>query len=155
MLSSHVSSARGSAQATDARGQGSPWSTAPAAGAGHALAPSTVFHRHNIISAHDCRSLLLCFYKSPGHMRTRQLRCEEQHESSKNTPQGTTVPQEEKPKMPSCFPEPQLLHPSRCLYDEIKSLVVLALLFLRSRDNAIPLVSEIMLYLLSQLLPEH
>lgn len=74
----------------------------------------SVLHRHNIISAHSHRFLPVCSHKSPRRARTSQLRCGEQHRSTRNSHgkpdknnEATQSPKKSKTKMLSCFLRPQ------------------------------------------------
>lgn len=73
---------------------------------------SSVLHRHNIISAHGCRFLLVCSHKSlsmdkPGEMWGAAQVSQEQPWQIRHEQQGNMSPKKSKTKTPSCIPRPQ------------------------------------------------
>lgn len=71
----------------------------------------SVLHRHDIISAHGHRFFPVCSHKSPRHVRTSQLRCEDQHSTMRSrhgkpdrNDKVTWPLKKIKAKMPSCYP---------------------------------------------------
>lgn len=74
---------------------------------------SSVLHRHNIISAHGCRFLLMCSHKSPSMDKPAEMWgaaqvSQEQPWQTRHEQQGSTSPKKSKTKMLSCFPQQSL-----------------------------------------------